>query len=171
MPPLSLSDDGLMALIPLRAIDRKTVRAYAIIDAADAEWANQWRWCLDHDGYVIRVGKTPDGSRITSFKLHRELLGLVPDDGLEGDHINRIKLDNRRENLRPVPDGKNVQNQGSQPGSSSYRGVTWSKQHRKWQAQTFAAGKYRYLGYFDREEDAAEAARAGRARLLPYATD
>jgi hypothetical protein len=34
-----------MAEIPLRARDG-SVKAWALIDAADAAWLNQWRWSM-----------------------------------------------------------------------------------------------------------------------------
>ncbi len=41
-----------------------------------------------------------DVERQTVVLLHRWLLGLVPGDGLLGDHIDRNVMDCRRENLR-----------------------------------------------------------------------
>jgi AP2 domain len=154
--------------IPLRARDG-SVRAYTIVDAADADWVNQWQWGLE-TGYAGR-GETRDGRKQT-FRLHRELLGLVRGDGVEGDHRNLNKLDNRRKNLRVVSKHQNRQNKPSNRGSSSqYRGVTWNKTLKKWQAYVSPGGKYRHLGLFHSEEDAAQAARKGRAQYLPYSED
>lgn len=47
-----------MARIPLR--DRHgEVRAFAIVDDADFEWLNQWRWHLDGEGYARRSVHNP----------------------------------------------------------------------------------------------------------------
>ena len=169
-PAPVFSDDGLTATLPLCSHGGIAV-AYVTIDAADAVWASQWRWNRDRDGYAVRGGKNSAGRR-TTFKMHRELLGLVVGDGLDADHINRDRLDNRRSNLRSLPHTSNVQNQGSRPGSASkYRGVTWSKHAKKWQAQLNVRGKMHYFGSFDSEDEAGEAALDGRRRLLRYAVD
>ena len=41
--------------------------------------------------------------------------------------------------------------------SSKYRGVSWRKQNKKWQAQISVAGKKEWLGDFDVEAEAAKA--------------
>jgi hypothetical protein len=42
-------------------------------------------------------------------------------------------------------------------GSSSYRGIYWDKQNKKWRARIKIAGCSRFLGHFKNEEDAAHA--------------
>jgi hypothetical protein len=164
LPVIEISADGVTGRIPLHAADG-TVRAYAVIDAADAEWAGQWRWCLSHK-YAARTVNAGDGIRYTVY-LHCELLGLTRHDDFDGDHINRDKLDCRRSNLRAIPLGKNVQNVGNRGGGSVHRGVTWDERRRKWRARVSTV----HVGRFDTEEEAVAAVRAARKRLLPYATD
>jgi hypothetical protein len=84
------------------------IAGYAIVDAADAHHA-EYRWRLT-DGYAVR-GYSPN-----VIRLHREVLGLIKDDGMEADHINRDTLDNRRSNLRAVTHAQNVQNVGANQG-------------------------------------------------------
>jgi hypothetical protein len=154
--------------IPLRAKDG-SVRAYALIDAADVEWVNRWRWYLT-TGYAARSEVTKRQKR-TIF-LHRMLLGLRPGDGFEGDHINRDTLDDRRSNLRRVRRAQGHQNLPSQKrGTSSKRGVGWIARLGKWRARLMLDGKEHHLGLFETEQEAAEAARAGRARLMPFSVD
>src|SRR5688572_13204571 len=86
LTPGVVRPDGSVG-IPLRAQDG-SIRAWAIVDASDADFASQWLWCLV-EGYAART-VYPDDGRYT-VKLHRALLGLVPGDGLEGDHISRDK--------------------------------------------------------------------------------
>jgi hypothetical protein len=156
----TIRDDGV-ALLPLCARDG-SIRAHALLDADDVSWANQWRWSFGSGGYAYRT----EGRR--TILLHRELLGLVPGDGLEVDHRNLDKLDDRRANLRIVPHGGNAQNVPSQGGSSRYRGVFWSTTERRWLARVTVNGKLFHLGTFT--DEPAEVARAARQRLMPYST-
>lgn len=156
--------------IPLR--DRKgSARAFVVVDAADVDWVNQWKWSLSVDGYAKRCGRV-DG-RARTILLHRELLGLPRVyDGRKGDHIDRDHLNCRRANLRAVPGPANGQNRSNTRGSSSpHRGVSWDSESRKWKAQLQLNGKNINLGRFDDESRAAEVVRAGRLRLMPYAVD
>jgi hypothetical protein len=96
--------------------------------------------------------------------LHRMIID-VP-GGMMVDHINGNRLDNRRCNLRVCTNRQNCQNQtiARKDNTSGYKGVSYSRRHRKWRAW-IAAGSLRSngtrknvsLGYF---ADAADAARA-----------
>lgn len=158
--------------IPLRAKDG-SVRAYTIVDDADAEWVNRWRWYLTTSGYACRTIKQAPGDRRTrALLLHRALSGLTHNDPTNVDHINRIRLDNRRANIRLLPKGCNQQNQPANSMSSSkHRGVSWRPDMNKWVAQLKIGPRTLYLGSFDIETDAAEAALAARRLHLPYAVD
>jgi len=166
--PIEHSDDGLTALVPLIGRDG-SVRAVALIDAEDAAWANRWRWSLSRF-YAARIERVNGIKR--SVSLHRSLMGLTVGDGLDVDHINRDKLDNRRTNLRIIPRGMQPQNAPPRKsGTSKYRGVHWASRDKRWMATVIANGKSHYCGSFINEEDAAVAAQIARARLQPYATD
>jgi hypothetical protein len=170
--PAVMSHDGLTARLRVR-VRPSEPDAHTIIDAIDAPWAEQWMWSLNIGGYVTRprlAGDPSDGPR--RIFLHREILNLSTESRLEGDHINRDKLDNRRRNLRVVTRMQNAQNVSSCEGSSSiYRGVTWYRQLGKWHAQVRSGGKTHHFGYFSDEIEAAEAARIGRSILHPFAHD
>lgn len=167
-PTPEFNDEGLIARIPLYGADG-AIRAYALVDAADAEWVSQWRWNFS-DGYATSI-EIQNGKRLY-LRMHRLILGLKHGEPFDGEHKNRIRTDCRRSNLRIVPKGANAQNVPSNRDSTSiYRGVSWSKAVSKWQANVQSNGKIYYLGVFSDEMEAAEVARAARARLLPYATD
>lgn len=160
---VSAAEDGVR--IPLRARDG-SVRAYTIVDAADADWANQWRWSLN-EGYAHRKARVSNQPR--KVYLHRALLGLHAGEALIGDHINRDRLDCRRSNLRTVTRAGNTQNRGAKAGASSrYRGVGWHRASGKWRAYVRADNKSIHLGLFTDEVEAAEVARSARLRLMPY---
>lgn len=164
---VEIAGDGLTARVPLRAIDG-SVKAHAIIDAVDADRINRWRWQLV-EGYAARTASQPRKHRV---RMHRDLLGLIHGDGLEGDHVNHDTLDNRRINLRIVTHAGNGQNKsGHRNGTSRYRGVWWHKASGKWVAQVKVMGKNISLGHFTSEEEAAAAALAGRRTHLPWSVD
>ena len=168
MRPDDTAPDGAV-LIPLHARDG-SVRAYAVVDAADAEWANRWRWSLIANRYAGRAVMVDGHSR--PVYLHRELLGLTHGDGREVDHIDRDYLNDRRGNLRAIPKRGNRQNRSSLCGSSSvHRGVSFHKSTGKWQSRIKVDGKETYLGLFDTELEASEAARRARLQAMPYAVD
>ncbi len=80
------------------------------------------------------------------------MTGIWPPDQI--DHRNRVRDDNRWKNLRAVTNGQN--NQNSKPrGISKYKGVSWGKSNKKWQAQVTLNGEHHHLGYFDTEIAAA----------------
>jgi hypothetical protein len=160
-------DDG-SARIPLYARDGNVV-GYSTVDAADAAVLDRWTWRLTL-GYAKR-GQMIDG-QFRHILMHRAILGLTHGDGLEGDHINRDKLDNRRENLRIVTPHGQKQNVPSRRNSSSrFRGVSFFKRTGRWIAHVRVNGKSMHLGYFATELEAADAARIGRSRFMPYAID
>ena len=88
----------------------------------------------------------------------------IPD---EIDHRNRVKTDNRIDNLRECSRTKNNGNhrKTTRPTSSRFKGVYWSKNAKKWIAQISMGKTYHYLGLF-REEVHAAAAYNGAAVLL-----
>ena len=82
------------------------------------------------------------------------------------DHINGIRDDNRIENLRECTIQQNQFNKKSLVGSTSqYKGVSWHKGNKKGMAQYWYKSKRVYLGYYETEEEAAEAYRKATEHL------
>jgi hypothetical protein len=156
-----------VALVPLRR--HGAVVAFAIVDEPDLEMLLRYSWRLRHDGYPVRTVRRTERKTQGTSQMGREVLGLEVSDPREVDHINRNKLDNRRENLRLATTALNAQNRTGAGGSSRYRGVTWHRGCQKWQSATKLNGKTHYHGLFELEEDAAEAARLFRLRYMPFA--
>lgn len=71
----------------------------------------------------------------------------------ELDHINRVRDDNRIENLRPCNHSQNLSNSSSRRGK--YKGVTFCKYTQRWRAQITLNGVHRCLGRYDTPEEAA----------------
>ncbi len=136
-----------------------------LISDQDVPTQGSYQWRLGGTGYAVRWknGRT--------VYLHREIVGLEAGDGFEVDHINRDRLDNRRENLRVTVRAENGQNLPSQEGSSRFRGVAFDKRRGKWTAQVKVNGRKHYLGGFDTEEEAAAVAADFRRREMPYSEE
>ena len=130
---------------------------YAIVDDDDFEKLmrfNKWYAVKQKNSFYAKCNITLAPGRRTTLKMHRVIMNAKP--GQIVDHINGNGLDNRKCNLRIVDDQKNAANRKSHSGSSSkYKGVSWHKQHNKWQANICVNGKFLYLGIFPNEIDAA----------------
>ena len=130
----------------------------AIIDDDDYERVSQYSWCYHSNGYAAR-GYWKD-KKLVVEKMHQLIMGRAP-IGMEIDHINGNRLDNRRCNLRFVTHQQNIFNTkrriAAVPGvnPSKYKGVTWRNDRGKWRSTITVNGKRLYLGLFDSEEAAA----------------
>jgi hypothetical protein len=85
------------------------------------------------------------------YRTHRLIWlfhhGFLPDFI---DHINGNKLDNRIENLRPASKTENNRNAKlRQDSKSQVKGVSWSKEVKKWRVQVWACGKQRDFGCYE----------------------
>lgn len=78
---------------------------YAIVDKQDYKALAKWKWRLSN-GYAIRDKYSPTKKRGATLTMHKQIVD--PPDGLEVDHINGNKLDNRRSNLEAVTHAENM---------------------------------------------------------------
>ena len=86
-------------------------------------------------------------------------------DGLEVDHINHIRDDNRLANIRFVTKSGNRRNQSrSSKNTSGVAGVYYYKAKRKYVAQIKVDGVNIYLGIFVTLEEATEARKAAEIK-------
>lgn len=134
---------------------------YTLVDDTDYDWLNQWKWCVikDRSGafYVVR-NLTIEKGKKRLIRMSRQILGLTYGDKRQADHKDHNTLDNQRSNLRICTHQQNNMNRKSFSNTSSkYKGVTWSKQAKKWIAHIQVNKKVKYLRLFDSEKDAAEA--------------
>lgn len=132
----------------------------AIVDDEDYEWLSQWKWCFDNKGYARRsqyLGYVNGKQKTATTLMHRQITGNV--HGMQVDHINGNKLDNRRSNLRLCTHTENMRNSRSSVGSySKYKGVWLDRRVNKWAARICCGNRKRVgLGYFSVESEAAEA--------------
>jgi hypothetical protein len=154
------------AVIPLRRAKGAVPRDFTKVSIEDRH-LGRYYWSLTNWTYVRRRDK---GGK--SILMHREVMGLGLGDSRAVDHVNRDRLDNRRENLRVTTQAQNAQNQGSRPNSTSkHRGVSWNSSDCKWIVMHTLDGRAVYGGRFDDEMEAARVARAWRKANMPWAID
>ena len=157
-----------MRTVALRSADG-TVRAHALVDDADWHEVDRYRWLLTSDGYVARW----DRASRTLVRLHRELFGLRRGDGVEVDHANGDRLDNRRHNLRRCTGAQNQQNRPrlAVNNTSGRRGVAWDRSRGKWLAYARLDGRQHNLGRYDDVDEAAATAARFRAEHMPFSAE
>ena len=91
----------------------------------------------------LRHTRFADGKRITVY-AHIEVWikahGPIP-QGMQVDHVNGDKRDNRLENLRLVTKSQNGMNRGpNKNNTTGLKGLTWVSARGKWLCQVSARG-------------------------------
>lgn len=116
-------------------------------------------------GYVI-IGI--DGAKLRAHRLAwLYMTGQEPSHDI--DHVNGVKSDNRWSNLREATTKQNAENTPLRSDNSTgFRGVTFEPKKGLYRARIRHNGKLINLGRFKIAEQAAEAARAARARLFTH---
>jgi len=104
------------------------------------------------------------------YRAHRLIWRMVHGEWPNGeiDHINGNPQDNRIANLRVVDRAGNSQNRRNAHRdnmSCGLQGVTWNKQHKKWQAKIVANKVRHHLGYFADPKTAHSAYLAAKQRF------
>lgn len=99
----------------------------------------------DSEGYVSIT------FRGKAYRRHRLIWAYFYEDpaDFEIDHINRVKGDDRIENLRTATRRQNSCNIIYSTNKSGAHGVCWHKRDKKWRASIRKNGVNLHLGYFD----------------------
>ena len=150
-----------MADIPL------TQGRSTVIDDEDYERARQYSWHFRREGYAARSYRK--NRKVITQRMHQFILGRPP-KGMEIDHINGDKLDNRRCNLRFATHQQNACNTMKRrlPESrhpSMHKGVTWRSDGHKWRSRITVNGKTLSLGSFRTQQEASLAYNEAASRL------
>jgi len=134
-------------------------KKFALVDDADFNWLNQWKWTAmkeERSWYAIRNDK---GKLLLMHRL------LFPDAKLVA-HRDDNGLNNQRANLRPATSAQNLAaRRFFGPKSSPFRGVSWYGPLKCWHAQIGHQYKCIHLGYHRTQEEAARAYDAGARKL------
>lgn len=125
---------------------------FKVIVDDDFEYADN-PICIDAKGYaVIRIDKKP-------YRLHRVIMNAP--QGVQVDHINRNKLDCRKENLRYAT---NQQNQANIPHKGVRKIKDTGNRKKLWRARIRKDGKV-WDKCFLTEKEALQAYREKHAEL------
>lgn len=120
------------------------------IDTNDYEHVKYEGLHINYGGYVS-FNKKKNGNNL----LHRYLLDMQ-DTSMHVDHINNVKTDCRRKNLRIVTPKENAQNRSKKPNATSkYFGVSFKKQDSRFISRLYINGESLFTKSFKSEEDAA----------------
>lgn len=124
------------------------------------------RWRLDKYGYARTTINNKPEKPIVKFAHHfvcERSIGRRPDWSKREvcDHIDRNKMNNRRENLRIVSIYENSKNRDWPEDM----GATFHKKTKKWQSQITYKGKSFYCGLYNTREEAVSAAKNKKITL------
>lgn len=135
----------------------------ALVDDEDYEFLNTRKWCIDKDGYARSTVKIK--GKAYSVCMHRIILKIT-DPKILVDHIDRIRINNQKYNLRTCTNSQSQMNKKPR-GRSQYLGVHYQKNKVKTNTGIHVIErivacintdkKHTYLGTFKTEEDAARA--------------
>lgn len=118
----------------------------ALVDDEDYARVLQFKWCVDIGPHVTYAMRKDENNK--TQRLHRFILGIT-DSRVRVDHKDHNGLNCRRYNLRDSQ-GRNNQNTTKRvTNTSGFKGVSWSKDKKKWTVRLRTEGHYRFFGYFD----------------------
>jgi hypothetical protein len=132
---------------------------FALVDDEDYDriTVHPWRTLKNRDGKFYVIGNPSMKGKLTrtTLYMHREIIP-VP-FGMEIDHINGNRLDNRKSNLRVCDRQQNCMNASKRKDAttSKFKGVGFDKRCGKWRARVMLDRKEHWCGHYELEHDAA----------------
>jgi hypothetical protein len=115
------------------------------VDDEDADRVSARRWSTDRD-YIVS-GRV----RLARFVLDAPA-------GLEVDHVNGNKRDNKKSNLRLATKAENQRNKGKyKSNTTGFKGVSFDKSSGKFEARFKVNGRQYFAGRYATAEEASVA--------------
>ena len=125
----------------------------ALVDDEDFERVKDIIWTVSATSRGVSI-QVLSGEK----NLSRTVLGLSIEDKRLVTFKDKNQLNFQKENLILTDKLFVLRNRfGARNSSSIYKGVSWDKERNKWSANIKLGNKKKYLGRFDREEEAAKA--------------
>lgn len=136
---------------------------WAVVDLED-ESAVSGLW-YNHNGYAGQMIPHRKSKRKRRLMQHA-IVGRAP-RGWVWDHKNGKRMDNRKNNLRLIPDSKNGKNRGiNRNNTSGITGVYWKEDARRWIAVITVDWVKIVLGRFLKFSDAVNARREAEKKYF-----
>lgn len=129
---------------------------YALVDDADFEWLNQWKW------YAMNLHGFWYAATWIQKNVYMHRLILDAPKGKDVDHINHDTLNNQRQNIRVCTHQQNTQNHLCQ-------GVFFDKngqRRKRWLAHIGLNGKQIKLGRFKTKKEAFQVRKKAEQRFF-----
>lgn len=151
--------------IAICAIMKSKVYHIVTIDSEDVPRVAIFKWGISHtilpgvwSNFYVTSCAYVRGPEKYQFRvaLHRLIMSFP--DGMDVDHINGDKLDNRKVNLRACTRSQNIMNiRTVSKNNIGIRGVFYRKSRDAYISRIMINGKSKFLGYFKSAELAKQA--------------
>lgn len=127
-------------------------------DLQDYDRIKDYYWQFNNRGYVYFLYQRK--RKNTKVFLHRLIMN--PESDMTVDHINGVRYDNRKSNLRIVTlEQNNLNHKMLSTNTSGCTGVIWIKNRNRWCARIEYKKKVIGLGFYRNFEDAVKARKTG----------
>lgn len=126
----------------------------ALVDEDDYLVLSLVKWNYTSWGYAAKnLPREPITRKQKKMYMHRIIISCPK--GMEVDHINGDKLDNRKQNLRICTTAQNAINKSlSRRNKVGVKGVYWIKKEQRWTAYIGTGGKNLRLKSFKTLDEA-----------------
>jgi len=141
LPPQELCSDLSLPIVNKIEVFIIDVEEYPKL----LKYGNKFYWEKDNEVIIQKTIR----HRHYRWIVSRIILGCVEDNGLDAEHKDGDRLNNRKSNLRWATQSQNNANKFKYKGihASKYKGVFWHKQNLKW----YVKCKQIYIGQFESE--------------------